>query len=515
MKQQPTLHSDPLSRKEKAIRLGYWTIAKRKRNNEDGNDQHKETTPTTSNTSQCIQVNSTPDKHGIGTFATTTIQAGQILVSQERPIVAHVDCRNYRICNVCFTPIGSLYDFIQHITGGHDEFLDLFDLEKLAFVKNEDIDICKCGLEYCSNKCREYHQVVHRYSCGQYENEDWKKLEEYIDKSDYSILLRLATQCVLKTMTYKYGNTDQDNASLYWWKEYHHPKWWDIQGTKEIQEKKEICKTLSNLLKHILLTNKVNQDYVWIYDLEQHVAEILGMLQCNVMEIRYPSPFAQFKSHLEHFIEDMKEYQRSEQECSIDNNDNMTDAQMKAIEKWIEKYSDEPEEIVGSGLFPILTLANHDCDPNASIEFLNESGLGSMVALRDIPKGEEVAITYIPNGDYDCGDVEGKRFQRFQPTRTWKFLNARNEHDEEDCPGEVDDDDDGDSSEVVPATKSDDINNDERDEDIFDEDDQVTFEAAEGSTVEERQKGILSYDFQCACNRCRKESSTTSKSSPP
>ena len=129
-----------------------------------------------------------------------------------------------------------------------------------------------------------------------------------------------------------------------------------------------------------------------------------------------------------------------------------------------------------------------------------------MVALRDIPKGEEVAITYIPNGDYYCGDVEGKRFENFQPTRTWKYLNACNGTSEVDH---------NDFDERLSTTESDGLDDCEIEDTIDNEDDQFTSEAAEGSTVEERQKAILSYDFQCACNRCRKELTTTSKSSSP
>ena len=263
-RQQPnTFHSKSLSRKEKAISHGYWTVAKRKRNSND-NNQHDDTSSSSCVKSQCMHIKSTLDKHGIGTFATQFIQAGQILVSQERPIVAHVNSTRHRLCSACFTPIGTLNDSIQRIiTGENDTFLDLFDLENLVFVRKDDIASCNCGTEYCSNECRIHHDSIHRYSCCQKDNNEWNKLEKYMDKSEYSIMLRLAIQCVFKAMSYcKDGNRDDDHASFHWWREYHHPKWWKIKGTKEneAQQKNDICKTLSNLLKRVLLTNKVHKD---------------------------------------------------------------------------------------------------------------------------------------------------------------------------------------------------------------------------------------------------------------
>ena len=49
-----------------------------------------------------------------------------------------------------------------------------------------------------------------------------------------------------------------------------------------------------------------------------------------------------------------------------------------------------------SGLFPAKSLINHSCDANASIEWLHDSSVLSVIATRAIRKGEEVCHCYIP-----------------------------------------------------------------------------------------------------------------------
>ena len=129
----------------------------------------------------------------------------------------------------------------------------------------------------------------------------------------------------------------------------------------------------------------------------------------------------------------------------------------------LEAFAENVDGVMGTGVYPILTLANHDCSPNASIEFLGESSLGSMVARRRIKKGQEITITYVPAGDdgvsdgEDCHDYsddasdqstesnsvhqgsEADRFKHFKPTRTWEYFSKFEDWDDED-----DDDDDDD-----------------------------------------------------------------------
>ena len=296
----------------------------------------------------------------------------------------------------------------------------------------------------------------------------------------------------------------------------------------------------------------------------QNFAEVLGMLQCNVMEVEFASPCSQYISHLQQILQDVEDdeniMEEHDDDVSVVNTtrshegggdaqdstmNHLQDKALGEMQSWLETYETRIAEtanqvraldpIAGSGLFPILTLANHDCDPNASIEFLGESNKGSLVALRDIARGEEITITYIPNGDFDCGDEAGDRFRLFQPTRTWHYLNndlecasdsdgsveidiggcsdtegqggdlrvhSRNDMTREDCSHdsahESNTNSIGDRADVIDKSEEDDCNGDEED---CDEDELVS----EGMFYKDRATALLEYGFECKCSRCLHE----------
>jgi SET domain len=154
-----------------------------------------------------------------------------------------------------------------------------------------------------------------------------------------------------------------------------------------------------------------------------------------------------------------------------------------------------------------LTLANHDCHPNASIEFLQESNRGSMVALRDIAEQEEICITYVPNGGWGTRDG-AEFFRHFVPTRTWKWLNqnsggANNEEEDESSGSECgDDDDDGDEQEGGAENEE---SGQEEEERFNEEEPDGEAEVLEGSDPYERAKALTEYGFECQCKRCLEE----------
>lgn len=49
----------------------------------------------------------------------------------------------------------------------------------------------------------------------------------------------------------------------------------------------------------------------------------------------------------------------------------------------------------GVALFQLQSVCNHSCVPNAEVAFLHNSSRLSLVALRDIPMGEEISISYL------------------------------------------------------------------------------------------------------------------------
>jgi hypothetical protein len=62
-----------------------------------------------------------------------------------------------------------------------------------------------------------------------------------------------------------------------------------------------------------------------------------------------------------------------------------------------EQHLDEYlPQIEGTGLYPMMSLLNHDCNPNTSMEFLADCNVVSLVATRDIHMHEELSIAYVP-----------------------------------------------------------------------------------------------------------------------
>ena len=68
----------------------------------------------------------------------------------------------------------------------------------------------------------------------------------------------------------------------------------------------------------------------------------------------------------------------------------------------------------GSGIFSELSMFNHSCDPNASVEFMSWDSRASLVALRDIDPGEEICITY-------CDETLG-RIDRAKELESYMFV---------------------------------------------------------------------------------------------
>jgi len=347
-------------------------------------------------------------------------------------------------------------------------------------------------------------------------------LEKFIISNEqYSTELRLAAKCVLKLaaiITNEHLEVDKlgSNNEALWWKEYAHPLWWNISSLKKVdkENRKDVCKTLQNLLHKILSKKYISNDArIRLDDIctVENTAEILGMLQCNVMELEFPSPTGQYISHLDQILEDFHTLSA----CNDDDNSVSSTAndEIRAMEDWIKSYEEGHSDscirgsIVGSGLFPILTLANNDCDPNASIEFLEESNLGSLVALRDIGFGEEITITYVPNGDFDCGDKCGDRFKHFASTRTWKCLNDLTAMCDEDFSSDGEEC----NEDLVNSNQVDNCENDSNEEtDIESGSDTIV----EGSDVKDRAMALLEYGFHCQCQRCVHEQKHDSSEIP-
>lgn len=507
----------PLSRTHKAQKyLPKNACGKRKRPDGDGG----------------VSFEVRPSVNGVGMFATKRISCGDLIIADEDPIV---HCRSSvapgkpNVCNVCSAPIGSLRK--THLRAPDGLALPLLedDDHDISYASEITCRICN-AVTWCSDECRQREGVHHAFLCRRAIEDP--ALERFYDRirsggQESPIIFELAARCVTlilsQLVTLIRSQHMSDIEKYFWWRDYgSHPLWWEIglPSTEEIKRREDAAKDFCDVLTMALIAREgrelVDEAAVRQICTRDNIGSILGMLQCNVMEFEYPSPSQQYMEHVGEIVEMVA----TESECSSSASNDEDAMALKDGCRWLlENMScSETKEacarvttgdrqhklavgpITGSGLYPLLTLANHDCNPNASIEFLQESNRGTMVATRDIDIGEEIRITYVPNGGVGCGDG-GDYFRHFSPTRTWKWLNSE---DGEGGGG----DNDGDS--VEESLEGGDDNFDEdgssaRDHEDAepDSDQEAAEEALEGSNQIERANALLNcYGFKCRCRRC-------------
>ena len=304
---------------------------------------------------------------------------------------------------------------------------------------------------------------------------------------------------------------------------------------------KRLIEPIHAIIKGVLVTTET-------------VGEIMGMFASNAMEIEIRSPCSDYFELLPEWFRCWRKHTSKSEEDNQDNDEhcgtalggsaeaeawktlkdllpslflsvnksnskssgNSTTPEPEIMPETLESLSDLIPGLVGTGLFPLLTLANHDCNPNASIEFLGECSKASMVARRHIQKGDEITITYVPAGNDDASDDDSdardsdanngtshdsaeasNRFKHFKPTRTWDYFSKLEVWDDDDDADDDDDDDDG-------SDNDDDSGNDhDHDDNDGGEDGEST--CLEGSTWQERERMLRPYGFICHCTRCSTE----------
>lgn len=385
---------------------------------------------------------------------------------------------------------------------------------------------CSCGAMWCCSTCRERNHVQHQLLCSgpspnNMKHESQCHFRDYaLERGSQFLLAGMAIAQVLAAVLTDYethGIDQWSDKELFWWEEYSCPLWWQVGSTcsNERNNRKAQCKRAQTLLKKALQASVLDmyQDcnvHTIAINMMDRVCtltifgKIMGMLQCNVMQVEFPSPKEQYVAHLKQLI--------AESGDDDDDKKEWENTVAKLLDsKLLDSSATTVAPVVGSGLFPILTLANHDCDPNASIEFLGESNQGSLVALRNIPYGEEITITYVPNGDFDCGnDDEGNRFRNFEPTRTWLFFNRVVDNDDSDNESSenVEENEkckhDGSHPNDNDEENSDDDDDDECNDENGDEDEEEEL-LAEGSLWTDRAQALAEYGFDCHCARCQDE----------
>ena len=121
------------------------------------------------------------------------------------------------------------------------------------------------------------------------------------------------------------------------------------------------------------------------------------------------------------------------QHCNIDDHtdddDHHTDSSATASSKTLERVMDDLVESFVlpqiSGIFPLTACMNHSCQPN--VQILNQQFVDAridLVATQDIPKGQELCISYIGHGNI-MGHTTRRSHTRSHYQRRQRLLQAR------------------------------------------------------------------------------------------
>ena len=475
-------------------------------------------------------------------------------------------------CHECKTPLKTLQD---HLLRAHPkdimhlpwlQLLEGTSGPELVFTNPDSILHCQdCQqVAWCSPHCANINdsfQIHQQLQCNKHSccSVSAQQLHQFYQSVENPTIFQLAAQAIFRIVIIlevliaglidKKKQPSQDTdlfallESLLFWNDYgSHPLWWEVGMSEHKHIRQETTQRFAHLMQEFLLlllqTNHQNIPKPSVISKlcsTDNIGHLLGMLQCNVMEFEYPSPLQQFLEHLEYLKEQLQE--QDEEESTDNNNDDDDDDDVQEHLNSLSNSNNNSSNsnnnichahpIVGSGLYPLLTLANHSCDPNASIEFLQESNRGSMVAIRDIPMGQEICITYVPNGDLDPGkggnndsNDAAARFDAFQPTRTWKWSNRNNHNNDnhkyaikeenDDVTLEKEEDEEEHGTENEDAHHENNHNNGstgaydhDSSSNSLDESSAVdTEELPEGTFQKERAKALLEYGFECRCQRC-------------
>lgn len=71
-------------------------------------------------------------------------------------------------------------------------------------------------------------------------------------------------------------------------------------------------------------------------------------------------------------------------------------AEGKAMGGMLDALPRPLPECLWSAVYPRISCLNHSCRHNAEVQWFDESHEGTLVATRNVSKGEELFISYIP-----------------------------------------------------------------------------------------------------------------------
>ncbi|KAG1651291.1 SET and MYND domain-containing protein 5 [Nymphon striatum] len=318
---------------------------------------------------------------GKGLFALQDFKCGDVIFV-EQPLVCSQFLWNaaygYSACDFCMRPLETTEENVRRLTGVHSFILKYPELS----TTNKANHVCctNCGTMFCSSSCKaqalnQYHKVLCLGPSINDANHPLIKLQEFWKHVHYPPETASIMLIARMIATVKQAN--------------------DKEGAKHLFS--HFCHaTQKNEIVHQLLGDKFQEQLeelrklleIALYDRELHnwfteegFRSLIALIGTNGQGIG-TSPLSKWVINC-----DKLELAPTERE-SID----------KVIDEIYENINQESGIFInneGSGLYPLQSSCNHNCEPNAVPAFLDNNSTLSMQAKEDIKKGDEICISYL------------------------------------------------------------------------------------------------------------------------
>ena len=282
-------------------------------------------------------------------------------------------------CENCCKPLGTMAMQATHLSGGPEVELPLADEEEATLA--DDVPCkCDCGARYCCQACSNMAAPAHALLCSGRSKAAADALIKFeshaMETEELFLFAARFVACAIAA-----GSQGLELfASLC------RVPFWELsdEGIEKTREEKrevrEECDTSRKLLLAVLAAppHKVNAS-AWLTP--EAYAGLLGAIRRNAILVELSHP-------LRDLLPMLHEWRRCQPASS---------ANGKAVGAMLDALPKPLPECLWSAVYPKISCVNHSCMHNAEVQWFDESHEGTLVATRDIRKGEEIFISYIPD----------------------------------------------------------------------------------------------------------------------
>ncbi|KAJ3106882.1 hypothetical protein HDU97_005369 [Phlyctochytrium planicorne] len=390
---------------------------------------------------------------GKGMFAKASgIKKGDIIVS-ENPLVSMQSFSNKafaKVCSRCLMYLDDLDVQIQHVLqralSPSEKKLTSRIMEKCKFIQPAFRSEVPCGGTchqlYCSEECKTADmESGHELLCSNKIGKE--KLHAFLhhceETNEVFWMAAKVFAHVSASVTKRKKTLEQALLPYrYFVKDY----WWNVCEPDEGEDPEELKEILKGLVHDttktlcILFSNQTELQPVLT---DEMLSLLMGLFEKNNVTVVTPSPllavFTELTSDLASEIMD-RTHHLEEQGSSGDSDDDSEINPLKALECLTAE---------GTGLHTLHATINHSCSPNA-IVYKDDShfhgvrathnpvydGRAVVQAIRDIPAGEEVLVSYLDDNVHGAEDGEEEEEDEDEDERVWRAKSLR-EYGIENC----------------------------------------------------------------------------------